>query len=114
MPRKPMDRARRGLNQLFAQYRYECYRRNNFWGLSHEEFGQLTSQPCHYCGKAPLQKCFGYLYSGLDRKDNAKGYHVRNVVPCCMKCNSIKGKHLTYEEMLATAEALAKLKTTQR
>ena len=44
---------------------------------------QLWGKPCHYCG------CEIEI-TGLDRKDNDKGYEVGNVVPCCHNCNSKK------------------------
>lgn len=62
------------------------------------EFGDLTSRNCHYCGVEPRQvhKPKGsngaYLYNGLDRLDNAVGYTVENCVPCCYTCNHAKGK----------------------
>jgi 5-methylcytosine-specific restriction endonuclease McrA len=43
---------------------------------------------------------FTFLYSGIDRKDNEKGYTEENCVPCCKRCNGIKGEWLSYEEML--------------
>jgi len=33
---------------------------------------------------------FDYTYNGLDRIDNAKGYILDNVVPCCKHCNYAK------------------------
>lgn len=44
---------------------------------------QLWGKPCHYCG-CEIE------VTGLDRKDNDKGYEVGNVVPCCMSCNNKK------------------------
>jgi len=44
---------------------------------------QLWGKPCHYCG------CEIEI-TGLDRKDNDKGYEVGNVVPCCHNCNTKK------------------------
>jgi hypothetical protein len=53
-----------------------------------------VSLPCHYC-----EGDIGFNI-GLDRKDNTVGYSYENVVPCCGICNSTKGKHLSYDEML--------------
>jgi hypothetical protein len=44
---------------------------------------QLWGKPCHYCG------CEIEI-TGLDRKDNSKGYSRDNVVPCCFNCNRKK------------------------
>lgn len=49
---------------------------------------------CHYCTK-DFSKNIGH---GLDRKDCSLGYIIKNVVPCCGECNSIKGNKLTYAE----------------
>ena len=40
-----------------------------------------------------------YLYNGLDRVDNNKGYFEDNVVPCCGVCNKMKGT-MKQEEFL--------------
>jgi hypothetical protein len=37
--------------------------------------------------------------TGLDRKDNDKGYLQDNVVPCCYDCNT-KKKFKPYEKFL--------------
>jgi hypothetical protein len=62
--------------------------------LSLEEYTNLISFPCDYCGG--VLPAWGY---GLDRKDNALGYTLENSVPCCTRCNTMKGALLTYEEM---------------
>ena len=54
---------------------------------------QLWGKPCHYCG-CEIEA------TGLDRKDNDKGYEVGNVVPCCHNCNNKKGIK-PYEEFIA-------------
>lgn len=53
---------------------------------------KLWGKPCHYCG-CDIET------TGLDRKDNSKGYTPDNVVPCCRSCNERKGPKL-YEEFL--------------
>lgn len=32
----------------------------------------------------------GYVYNGLDRRNNNKGYTHDNIVPCCKPCNYAK------------------------
>ena len=54
---------------------------------------QLWGKPCHYCG-CEIE------VTGLDRKDNDKGYTPDNVVPSCWDCNS-KKKTKPYEQYLA-------------
>ena len=59
------------------------------WLLS--EYEKLVSQDkCHYC-EGPLG-----VGIGLDRKQNSKNgrklpHSFENCVPCCRRCNSIKG-----------------------
>lgn len=61
--------------------------------LSREQFMSFWQKPCTYCGDV-------IETIGLDRVDNAKGYVMGNVVPCCGVCNSMKSNK-TIEEFLA-------------
>lgn len=66
--------------------------------LTREQIRQLVTQPCYYCGVEPAQvfrkKMRGrvdiFVYNGIDRTDNKRGYEMDNVVPCCWQCNSAK------------------------
>lgn len=64
--------------------------------LTKEDFRELVSKPCYYCGIEPLQKYKGtdqpeeFIYNGVDRVDNNKGYTEDNVVTCCKACNIAK------------------------
>jgi hypothetical protein len=69
-------------------------RKGRIWSLTLEEFRQLVSNQCHYCS-GPLPK----TSSGLDRKDNSRGYEIDNVLPCCTICNLSRRNHFTVEEM---------------
>lgn len=94
------------LKELYRHYKYNAKRRNLSFNLTVEEFGNITRQPCTYCGSLPTQKMFskggrGYrsyyrdvhpwIYNGIDRKDNTRGYELDNCVPCCGTCNWLKG-----------------------
>lgn len=68
------------------------------WSLTFEEFLILIAQPCHYC-KLPHPEHSG---RGLDRLDNARGYHLDNVVSCCPECNMVRNNIFSVEEMLTT------------
>jgi hypothetical protein len=60
---------------------------------------------CHYCcGSLTLT---GH---GLDRKDNSRKHTHDNVVPCCWKCNEVKGARFTYEQMMLLAPSLRKIR----
>jgi hypothetical protein len=78
----------------FAHAKCDAKKRNLEWTLTKEVFIELRLLPCTYCGGTLPE-----AGSGLDRKDNLKGYISGNVVPCCFRCNYMKGKFLTYDEM---------------
>jgi hypothetical protein len=97
--------SRRGLSrpdessfrQLFANYRNNAKNRNLRFSLSRKQFRDLTKQPCYLCGSPPSQEVktttgrAPYTYNGVDRRDNGLGYTIANSVPCCWKCNNLKG-----------------------
>lgn len=64
------------------------------WTISKELYQDLRSKPCEYCGGS-LPKSS----TGLDRKDNSRGYEPDNVVPSCSTCNYSRRTHFSYEEM---------------
>lgn len=86
----------------FRKMYYRMYKqamqRGYKWNLTENQVREITSSPCHYCGKSPQQvsgeytNAFNgvYLYNGIDRVDNTKGYTGNNVVPCCKTCNHAK------------------------
>jgi len=97
-------------NELLFSYKYHAKRRNLEWDLNKEEFRNLTKQNCFFCGKAPNQgshknKGFNgiYVYNGLDRVDNKKGYLKENIVPCCSICNRAKSNR-SYDEFISWIE----------
>eukprot|EP00971_Amphidinium_carterae_P233448 4633199-Amphidinium_carterae.1 len=58
--------------------------------LSNEQFKEIVSKPCHYCGKESDPPRH---YNGLDRLDNSlRLYTAENVVSCCSTCNMAKGR----------------------
>jgi hypothetical protein len=76
-------------------------KRNIPFSLTTQEFQQICSQNCFYCGEEPSQKMDvgrGFK-NGIDRFDNEVGYQMYNCVPCCWTCNRMKGK-LSSQEFL--------------
>jgi|HubBroStandDraft_6_1064221.scaffolds.fasta_scaffold1037300_1 hypothetical protein len=67
----------------------------------------IEANSCTYC-EGPLSPT-GHA---LDRIVNSKGHRCFNVVPCCARCNSIKGDddNLTFEEMLILRPALIEIR----
>lgn len=103
-----------GLLELFRSYKINCAkRRNRGFNLSSEEFREITSSPCHYCGVLPYKLVRGntpsackhlndwgnYVYNGIDEKVYDGGYTLDNSLPCCEICNLAK-RQLSYEEFI--------------
>jgi hypothetical protein len=80
----------------FTRLIFQAKNSGRIVGINFEQFCELVSSPCHYCGNVLPET--GY---GLDRKDNDLGYIIGNIVPCCKDCNKMKGEFITYDEMLA-------------
>jgi hypothetical protein len=96
--RKPQNR--------FEKSRRTAFKRNYLWELTFEQWLVLVDKVnCHYCC-GPLEAAG----SGLDRKDNTKGYILDNVVPCCKSCNIIKGDRFSYEQMMKLSPALKQIR----
>lgn len=83
-----------------------CNRKDKTFDLSLEFYSSLLNKGCFYCN-SDLLTATG---SSLDRMDNNLGYTADNVLPCCGKCNQIRNKHLTVEEMTAAMKAVIKLR----
>ena len=71
--------------------------RQLMYGLTNEQAKELMDSNCFYCGggpsniSRPTSRTHGsYVYNGIDRVDNTKGYILGNVVPCCFPCNWMK------------------------
>lgn len=103
---KIKERRRKGFGESASNYVYNLYkqgakRRGYSFSISLDLFKELCNLPCAYCGCLPATKMetgrgrvfYGsFVYNGLDRVDNAVGYDVNNVVPCCTSCNILKHK----------------------
>ena len=83
-------------NRIYAKYKKDANQRGYFFDLSKEYFKKLTKLNCYYCGQEPnniAKNLYGmgdYIYNGIDRIDNTKGYEEKNVVSCCSICNHAK------------------------
>ena len=82
---------------LWHKYRHSAKSRGLEFDLTIDEFSQIVRQDCHYCGDPPSQELVvarraenRLTYNGIDRLDNANGYVIGNVVPCCWPCNQAK------------------------
>ena len=107
-------------NSLYGRYRKDAKARGKEFLLSKQDFGTLTKQPCYYCGRQPAQTYklshsgYGdYVYSGIDRLDNNKGYTKDNCIPACKICNWNK-RDMTEKEFLAWIERVYKYRIEQK
>jgi len=96
MDKISLPKGEAALNKLMCVYKRRARKRGLEWRLSKQEFTQLTSQACYYCGIEPStiwdtpETNGTYTYNGIDRVDNSKGYIPDNCVSCCMYCNKAK------------------------
>jgi hypothetical protein len=75
------------------------------WQLTLEQYRRLNALPCYYCGGVLPEKG-----RGLDRKNNAEGYTLRNVLPCCTVCNTLRSDNFTVEETKVAVDAIQQLR----
>ena len=81
------------MRDMIRNYKNGAKRRGLECNLTEKQFAELTQKDCYYCGAKPSNvtnhKNYNgaYIYNGLDRVDNNKGYAIDNVVPCCRVCN---------------------------
>jgi len=77
-------------------YKRNAKTRDLQFELTNDEIAVLTKGDCYYCGSKPSKihhpkrNNGPYIYNGIDRVNNDKGYILDNCVPCCTKCNKMK------------------------
>lgn len=80
--------------QVVTSYRWSAKNKGLSWNINDDDIYKFTNQNCNYCGAKPgIISRVGYMmyiYNGMDRVDNNKGYEVDNIVPCCSNCNYMK------------------------
>ena len=93
-------------NEVYGQYIHDCNKKGKEFFFSKQQFRDITTQICYYCGEPPSNRRtrknrkIDYLYNGLDCLDPNENYTLENCVPCCMRCNYMKRK-LFLEEFKA-------------
>lgn len=106
--------SKASFNLLYKRYSLDAKRRGLSFELTEEQFRSLTKRDCWYCGIKPIQAGYAssksscgdyYLYNGIDRIDNNKGYTLANSVPCCGMCNTMKRK-LSVEDFINQIKAI--------
>lgn len=108
---KPSSRKSYGeaaKNRLINSYKSNAKKKNLLFSLKKEEIESLFKSNCYYCASPPLKKaeykgCYGYyIFNGIDRVDNNKGYIIDNCVSCCSLCNykkSNKTQEMFYNQI---------------
>ena len=89
---------------LYRNYRERAKSKGLEFSLSPIEFKHIVVQDCHYCGQEAQQRINSkyaghFIYNGIDRKDNDKGYTIENSVACCKSCNTMK-RNMSYDEFI--------------
>ena len=83
-------------NAMFTNRRHSARKRGLEWALTKAQVRTFAGQRCHYCGIEPSSVSHqpgpgaDYVYNGMDRVDNSRGYTIDNVVTCCVTCNKAK------------------------
>jgi hypothetical protein len=88
-------RRSRMVSARFSRGKSKAKQRGLAWEISLIEFESLSRAACSYC-----QFALPETGIGLDRIDNAVGYSLENVVPCCTECNLARNALFTHSEML--------------
>lgn len=82
-----------GLNAFYYNTKASASKRGYSFDLTLNEASTLSQKVCTYCGKEPeqfLSSFPNFIYNGIDRVDNTKGYILENCVSCCKLCNRMK------------------------
>ena len=82
-------------NDIFYGYKCGAKKRKLEFNITFEEFFLLSQKECYYCGQEPksiskISTNGEFIYNGIDRMDNTKGYVKDNIKPCCGICNQMK------------------------
>jgi len=90
----------------YGRYKTGARKRGLVFEIDFNQFLDLSSQNCHYCGAEP-SNCYNlkyhkgphkgqprsgepFIHNGIDRIDSENGYVKDNCVPCCKRCNLAK------------------------
>lgn len=91
---------------IYYTYKRFAEKRGLDFLIDKKVFLEIVKSNCYYCGQEPSNihkpkaNKTEFIYNGVDRVDNDKGYVEGNVVPCCKICNKAKDV-LNKEEFLS-------------
>lgn len=96
--------------RLWNIYRRNAKIRKYDFRLSLDKVSKLVSDKCFYCGADPANTLnhhgVVFVYNGIDRLENSKGYTDNNVVTCCGTCNRMK-MNMDYKEFIEQVKVIA-------
>jgi len=103
---------------LFRRVKKQARDRDLVFKLGRDDTRRMMKQACFYCGIEPRQTSGhatqryngSFIYNGLDRLDNNKGYTIDNVVACCRTCNFAKGT-LSQNDFLSWLDRVCRYRT---
>ena len=83
----------------YSRMRRDTKVRNITLEITLEDFTEIVSKPCEYCGEEKERR-------GIDRKDNTLGYTKENSASACKICNYMK-KTMTVQDFLYHVKKIA-------
>lgn len=116
-----IQKKKSALNLMMYTYTRNAEQKGFAMDLSEEQFLEIIRSDCFYCGIAPSEGYYtnrgreeGFLYNGIDRINNGKGYFWDNCVPCCGQCNRMKGSFSQKDFLIKVLEISRHLKKGER
>ena len=108
---KKYEQSSLGIYKQLKSHAKQRYLRFNLSQRDFISWYNSQQRKCSYCNITEDQiKTFRFPRLTIDRKDNNKDYNLNNIVLSCHRCNTIKNKYLTYEEMLEVGKIIKRRK----
>lgn len=82
--------------EAYALYKRNAKIRDLEFDITYPEFLAMAQDICYYCGSEPKNRMRNrnnngdFIYNGIDRVDNNRGYTLDNCVTSCKDCNRVK------------------------
>lgn len=94
LPTNPRGSAYSATSYIIIAYRRSALQRGHEWALTREQVSALIAANCRYCGTPPATvkptRKGPFLWNGIDRLRNDRGYTPENSVTSCRTCNVAK------------------------